>query len=175
MKEVVGRKDKNKYSPAPAPTCHDVTPVSAPVLTRCHPVHPSQVSRITVTAQHHPRSVVSMETIVRFEEMLFSVEERMLMLVEKPSTRVQACQLLAKSKGLRLEVEEFTLPDLEAEYSDEEGERLDIALEKYNDIRQSLAETQVRIMTILQGKSSRDIMLSGQGGDLVCLLGQAGR
>ena len=39
-----------------------------------------------------------------FEEMLYSVEERMLMLVEKPSTRVQACQLLAKSKGLRLEV-----------------------------------------------------------------------
>ena len=41
-----------------------------------------------------------------FEEMLYSVEERMLLLVEKPSTRVQACQLLAKSKGLRKEVEE---------------------------------------------------------------------
>ena len=67
----------------------------------------------------------------------------MLLLVEKPSTRVQACQLLAKSKGLRKEVEEAKLPDLEAEYTDEEGERLDIALEKYNDIRQSLAETQV--------------------------------
>ena len=78
-----------------------------------------------------------------FEEMLYSVEERMLLLVEKPSTRVQACQLLAKSKGLRKEVEEFKLPDLEAEYNEEEGERLDIALEKYNDIRQSLAETQV--------------------------------
>ena len=78
-----------------------------------------------------------------FEEMLYSVEERMLMLVEKPSTRVQACQLLAKSKGLRLEVEEFTLPDLEAEYNEEEGERLDIALEKYNELRQGLAETQV--------------------------------
>ena len=85
-----------------------------------------------------------METIVKFEEMLFSVEERMLMLVEKPSTRVQACQLLAKSKGLRSEVEEFSLPDLEAEYDEEEGERLDTALEKYNDIRQSLAETQVK-------------------------------
>lgn len=94
-----------------------------------------------------------METIVSFEEMLFSVEERMLMLVEKPSTRVQACQLLAKSKGLRLEVEEFTLPDLEAEYSDEEGERLDIALEKYNDIRQSLAETQVTIIVILRDRA----------------------
>ena len=32
------------------------------------------------------------------QEMLWSVEERMLLLVEKPSTRVQACQLLAKSK-----------------------------------------------------------------------------
>ena len=46
-------------------------------------------------------------------------------------------------QGLRLEVEEFSLPDLEAEYTEEEGERLDAALEKYNDIRQSLAETQV--------------------------------
>ena len=40
-------------------------------------------------------------------------------------------------------MEEFSLPDLEAEYTEEEGERLDAALEKYNDIRQSLAETQV--------------------------------
>ena len=34
-----------------------------------------------------------METITAFEDMLNSVEERMLMLVEKPSTRVQACQV----------------------------------------------------------------------------------
>merc|ERR1712079_250904 len=90
----------------------------------------------------------SMEHIANFEEMLWSVEERMLLLVEKPSTRVQACQLLAKSKGLRLEVEEFSLPDLEAEYTEEEGERLDAALEKYNDIRQSLAETQAKAETL---------------------------
>ena len=35
-----------------------------------------------------------METITAFEDMLNSVEERMLMLVEKPSTRVQACQVI---------------------------------------------------------------------------------
>ena len=52
--------------------------------------------------------------------------------------------MLAKSKGLREEAEEFTLPDLEAEYSEEEGERLDMALEKYNEIRQGLADTQVK-------------------------------
>ena len=91
-----------------------------------------------------------METITAFEDMLNSVEERMLMLVEKPSTRVQACQLLAKSKGLRQEAEEFPLPDLEAEYTEEEGERLDMALEKYNEIRQGLADTQVsHMMTII--------------------------
>ena len=45
---------------------------------------------------------------------------------------------------MREETEEFPLPDLEAEYSEEEGERLDMALEKYNEIRQGLADTQVR-------------------------------
>ena len=35
-----------------------------------------------------------METITALEDMLHSVEERMLMLVEKPSTRVQACQVI---------------------------------------------------------------------------------
>ena len=80
-------------------------------------------------------------------------------LVQKPSTRVQACQLLAKAKvvdslvknlclkvlfqDLQREVADFPLPDLEAEYSDEEGDRLDNALDKYNDLRQSLAEIQV--------------------------------
>ena len=38
-----------------------------------------------------------METITAFEDMLNSVEERMLMLVEKPSTRVQACQVILAS------------------------------------------------------------------------------
>ena len=46
-------------------------------------------------------------------------------------------------KDLQREVADFPLPDLEAEYSDEEGDRLDNALDKYNDLRQSLAEVQV--------------------------------
>ena len=46
-------------------------------------------------------------------------------------------------QDLQREVESFELPDLEAEYNDEEGDRLDDALDKYNQIRQSLAETQV--------------------------------
>ena len=46
-------------------------------------------------------------------------------------------------QDLQREVESFELPDLEAEYTDEEGDRLDDALDKYNQIRQSLAETQV--------------------------------
>ena len=45
---------------------------------------------------------------------------------------------------MREEAEQFPLPDLEAEYSEEEGERLDMALEKYNEIRQGLADTQVK-------------------------------
>ena len=44
---------------------------------------------------------------------------------------------------MQREVDAFVLPDLEAEYSEEEGDRLDEALDKYNEIRQSLAETQV--------------------------------
>ena len=35
---------------------------------------------------------------MQLEEMIDSVEERMNNLVQKPSTRVQACQLLAKAK-----------------------------------------------------------------------------
>ena len=46
-------------------------------------------------------------------------------------------------KDLQREVADFPLPDLEAEYTDEEGDRLDNALDKYNDLRQSLAEVQV--------------------------------
>ena len=46
-------------------------------------------------------------------------------------------------QDLQREVESFELPDLEAEYTEEEGDRLDDALDKYNQIRQSLAETQV--------------------------------
>ena len=33
---------------------------------------------------------------------------------------------------LQKEVAEFSLPDLDAEYSEEEGERLDQALERYH-------------------------------------------
>merc|ERR1712117_462337 len=89
-----------------------------------------------------------MEQIRNLEEMLDSVEERMNNLVQKPSTRVQACQLLAKAKDLQREVADFPLPDLEAEYSDEEGDRLDNALDKYNDLRQSLAEVQAKAETL---------------------------
>ena len=46
-------------------------------------------------------------------------------------------------QDLQKEINDFTLPDLEAEYTEEEGDRLDVALDKYNEIRQSLAETQV--------------------------------
>jgi len=89
-----------------------------------------------------------MERIVAMEELLEDVGDRMAMLVQKPSTRVQACQLLAKTKDLQREVESFELPDLEAEYTDEEGDRLDDALDKYNQIRQSLAETQAKAETL---------------------------
>merc|ERR1712203_700924 len=58
------------------------------------------------------------------EELLEDVAGRMAMLVQKPSTRVQACQLLAKTKDLQREVDSFELPDLEAEYTEEEGDRL---------------------------------------------------
>ena len=50
---------------------------------------------------------------------------------------------LSKFQDLQREVADFQLPDLEAEYSDDEGDRLDVALDKYNDLRQSLAEVQV--------------------------------
>merc|ERR1711882_25856 len=96
----------------------------------------------------HLITTAAMEQIIDLEEMLDSVEERMNNLVQKPSTRVQACQLLAKSKDLQREVSEFTLPDLEAEYTDEEGDRLDDALDKYNDLRQSLAEVQAKAETL---------------------------
>ena len=69
-----------------------------------------------------------MEDIIRLEDLLNTAEEEMLMFVEKPSTRVQACQLLAKSKKLRMKVEEYELPDLEAEYTEEEGDRLGVDL-----------------------------------------------
>merc|ERR1712045_361400 len=90
----------------------------------------------------------AMEDIIRLEDLLNTAEEEMLMFVEKPSTRVQACQLLAKSKKLRMKVEEYELPDLEAGYTEEEGDRLDIALEKYNEIRQGLADTQAKAETL---------------------------
>ena len=38
------------------------------------------------------------ERITAMEELLENVGDRMAMLVQKPSTRVQACQLLAKTK-----------------------------------------------------------------------------
>merc|ERR1712147_192016 len=101
----------------------------------------SNLTAVSITT--HILQTYKMEQIVQLEEMLESVEERMNNLVQKPSTRVQACQLLAKAKDLQREVADFPLPDLEAEYSDEEGDRLDIALDKYNDLRQSLAEVQV--------------------------------
>jgi len=82
------------------------------------------------------------------ETMLTRVETKMNNLVQKPSTRVQACQLLAKTKDLQKEVEDFVLPDLEAEYTDSEGDRLDLALDKYNEIRQTLAETQAKAETL---------------------------
>merc|ERR1712117_847746 len=96
----------------------------------------------------HLITTAAMEQIIDLEEMLDSVEERMNNLVQKPSTRVQACQLLAKAKDLQREVADFPLPDLEAEYSDEEGDRLDNALDKYNDLRQSLAEVQAKAETL---------------------------
>ena len=37
---------------------------------------------------------------------------------------------------------------MEAEYSEEEGDRLDDALDKYNDLRQSLAEIQAKAETL---------------------------
>ena len=53
-------------------------------------------------------------------------------------------------QDLQREVDSFELPDLEAEYTEEEGDRLDDALDKYNQIRQSLAETQVLKMWALK-------------------------
>merc|ERR1712154_430992 len=60
----------------------------------------------------------------------------------------QACQLLSTTKELTKEVNEFQLPDLEAEYSDEDGERLDNALDRYNNLRTSLAEKVARAETL---------------------------
>ena len=51
--------------------------------------------------------------------------------------------VLPAVQDLQREVNDFCLPDLEAEYTDEEGDCLDAALDKYNEIRQALAETQV--------------------------------
>merc|ERR1712129_278392 len=106
----------------------------------------SNLTAVPITTSIYQTS--KMETIVQLEEMIISVEERMNNLVQKPSTRVQACQLLAKAKDLQREVAEFPLPDLEAEYSEEEGDRLDDTLEKYNDLRQSLAEAQAKAETL---------------------------
>ena len=64
--------------------------------------------------------LVLQEQISALEKLLDGVEERVGQLVEKPATRVQACQLLATTKQLRREVEAGELPDLEAEYTDEE-------------------------------------------------------
>merc|ERR1712173_92071 len=94
------------------------------------------------------RPARNMERIIALENLLESVADRMEMLVQKPSTGVQACQLLAKTKDLQREVDSFELPDLEAEYKDEEGDRLDDALDSYNQIRQSLAETQAKAETL---------------------------
>ena len=107
------------------------------------------------------------EQISALEKLLDGVEERAGQLVEKPATRVQACQLLATTKQLRREVEAGELPDLEAEYTDEEvrnnfglglaryqphgslqGDRLDEALDRYNAVRQRLAETQAKAETL---------------------------
>ena len=40
------------------------------------------------------------ERIIAMEELMEDVGDRMAMLINKPSTRVQACQLLAKTKVL---------------------------------------------------------------------------
>ena len=42
--------------------------------------------------------ILHQERITAMEELLENVGDRMAMLVQKPSTRVQACQLLAKTK-----------------------------------------------------------------------------
>ena len=42
--------------------------------------------------------ILHQERITAMEELLENVGNRMAMLVQKPSTRVQACQLLAKTK-----------------------------------------------------------------------------
>jgi len=89
-----------------------------------------------------------MEQIRELDDMVTRVEENMAKLVDKPSTRVQACQLLANAKELQREVSEFVLPDLEAEYTDEEGDRLDEALDRYNVVRQKLADVQAKAETL---------------------------
>ena len=88
------------------------------------------------------------ERICQLEDMLDNIEDRSNSLVKQPSTRVQACQLLSTTKELTKEVNEFQLPDLEAEYSDEDGERLDNALDRYNNLRTSLAEKVARAETL---------------------------
>ena len=119
-------------------------------LTLLPSLHPPGISSVWAGPSYtsHQHQVITMEDIIRLEDLLNTAEEEMLMFVEKPSTRVQACQLLAKSKQLRTKVEEYELPDLEAEYTEEEGERLDAALEKYNEIRQGLADTQAKAETL---------------------------
>merc|ERR1712083_531848 len=88
------------------------------------------------------------ERITMLEDLLTDVETKSIALEKQPSTRVQACQLLAKSKAYQKEVDEFELPDLEADYSDEEGERFDDALERYNAVRANLADTVAKAETL---------------------------
>ncbi|XP_023343126.1 uncharacterized protein LOC111712676 isoform X2 [Eurytemora carolleeae] len=89
-----------------------------------------------------------MEQIREMENMLENAEHRISRFVEKPSTRVQACQLLANAKALQTEIAGFQIPDLEAEYSESEGDRLDAALDRYNNVRQQLADVQAKAETL---------------------------
>ena len=79
------------YAPKPA---HPCTPTQPP----CTSIPPGSQHPLPCTSRTSPTRVLLQERIVAMEELLEEVQDRMDLLVVKPSTRVQACQLLAKTK-----------------------------------------------------------------------------
>ena len=64
------------------------------------------------TSRTSPTRVLLQERILAMEELLEEVQDRMDLLVAKPSTRVQACQLLAKTKVRTQDHLISSIPDL---------------------------------------------------------------
>merc|ERR1712025_188572 len=111
---------------------------------------------IQLTSHSYTSTFAAMEAIRKLEAMVSRSELKLEALETSPSTRTQARLLLDVSKELHADVAAFPLPDLEAEYSDEEGERLDDALDRYNELRQTLADTEKKASKLLEGWAKLD-------------------